>query len=102
MSNPDAITAAVRNVLYVRPADTDPDRCWPDGWCELCGTADGQVLTLVHVDDGAPVDAHLECGETRGCILPACAGADDLWGAPAGTACEPWCPSWAADSEVPR
>lgn len=31
--------------------------------------------------------------------LPACTGASDLCGAPAGTACEPGCPSLTADGE---
>ncbi len=57
-------------------------------------------LPVIHNDDdnGCPVGrACLGCGITAAALAPACTGALDLCGAPAGEPCEPGCPSLASE-----
>ena len=53
----------------------------------LAAWADRQAADGALSDDEHPA--------VRALAYPACQGADDLCGAPAGQPCEPWCPSWA-------
>lgn len=79
----DSLARGVGHDELAAALDVDPPElaaglaAWADQWA-----ADG-----VHGDD--------ERGTVRAPAYPACTGADDLCGAPAGQPCEHWCPSWA-------
>jgi hypothetical protein len=63
---------------------------------------------LTHLAESADTDvvavlnALLHRARATAPMAPACEGADDLCGAPAGIACCPGCPSLAADPTDPR
>lgn len=96
MSRLDEIRAAVLDVLHAG----QPDRPWPthEDECERCGATDGDLVEMISTRTRGTMRAHQECGEAAGYeLVPACTGADDLCGAPAGTLCAPGCPSRATD-----
>lgn len=89
---------AIADALHAWPADHG----FPDdrpGECRWCGRSDRDVLVLAHESGTDTAHGHPDCAEPSYGPTPSCTGFPDACGADAGAACEPWCPSLAADPE---
>lgn len=91
----DRIARATLDVLHAREGDALD--AFGSHRCDRCGADDVELFWMI-APNGGLVQVDQTCGDLCRCIkTPACEGAPDLCGAPAGKPCQSGCPSSAAD-----